>query len=226
MTTRPGALRALLALGAAVVLQAPAFAAPATLADFQAAATKSQLSLTLPDYARTPDELRARVDAVLKEADTALAALAAQDPAKLTFANTFGTYDAINARVSDVSMMSNTISESSLDQAMRDTGNELNVKIRSWGVGLDYREDIYRALKTIADQKPALDVESQRMMDEQMRSYRRAGLSLPAAQKAEVEQLRKDLSALTTQFGSEAARRQVPRVAQRHLARRGRRGKR
>jgi len=83
---------------------------------------------------------------------------------------------------------------------MRDTGNELNVQIESWGVGLDYREDIYRALKAVADAKPKLDAESQRLMDEQMLSYRRAGLTLPAAQKAEVEKLRKDLSALTTQF--------------------------
>jgi len=200
MTTRPGALRTLLVLAAAIVWQVPAFAATPSLADFQAAAAREHMSLTLPDYARTPDELRARVNTALKEADTALTALAAQDPAKLTFANTFAAFDAITARVGDVSAMSGTIAESSLDQAMRDAGNELNVQIEGWGVGLDYREDIYRALKAVADAKPKLDAESQRLMDEQMLSYRRAGLTLPAAQKTEVEKLRKDLSALTTQF--------------------------
>jgi thimet oligopeptidase len=83
---------------------------------------------------------------------------------------------------------------------MRDAGNELNVQIDSWSVGLDYREDIYRALKAVADAKPKLDPESQRLVDEQMRAYRRAGLTLPAEQKLEVEKLRKDLTALTTQF--------------------------
>ena len=200
MSTPSGALRALFVLVAAVVLQAPAFAASLSLADFQAAATRERMSLILPDYARTPDELKSRVNAALKEADASLTALAAQDPATLTFANTFAAYDAITARVGSVSLMSGTIAETSLDQAMRDTGNELNVQIESWGVGLDYREDIYRALKAVADAKPKLDAESQRLVDEQMRTYRRAGLTLPAAQKTEVEQLRKDLSGLTTQF--------------------------
>jgi thimet oligopeptidase len=200
MTTRPGALRAFLVLAAAAVLQAPAFAASPSLAEFQAAAAREHMSLVLPDYPRTPDELRARVNAALKEADTALAALAAQDPATLTFANTFVLYDAITARVGDVYLLSGTIAESSLDPAMRDTGNELNVQIQGWSVGLDYREDIYRALKAVADAKPKLDAESQRLVDEQMRTYRRAGLTLPTAQKAEVEKLRKDLTALTTQF--------------------------
>src|SRR6187551_969080 len=118
MTTPSGAWRVLLVFVAAIVLQAPAFAASLSLADFQAAAARERMSLTLPDYARTPDELRARVNAALKEADASLAALAAQDPAKLTFANTFVVYDAIMARVGSVSLMSGTIAESSLDQAM------------------------------------------------------------------------------------------------------------
>jgi thimet oligopeptidase len=187
-------------LVAAVAVLAPALAVQPTLADFQAAATREHLKLELPNYARTPDELKAKANEALKAADAELAALAAQDPAKLTFANTFAAYDAITARVGDVYAMSNTIAESALDQALRDAGNEVNVQIQGWSVGLDYREDVYRALKAVADTKPKLDAESQRLMDEQMRTYRRAGLTLPAAQKAEVEKLRKDLSALTTQF--------------------------
>jgi thimet oligopeptidase len=200
MITSSRALRATVALLAVVAGSRPAFAAQPSLADFQAAAAREHLTLALPEYARTPDELKAKAAAAIKEADAALAALAAQDRAKLTFENTFVAYDAITARVADVSAMSNTIAESAIDQAMRDAGNEVNVQIQEWGVGLDYREDIYRALKAVADAKPKVDAEGQRLIDDQMRSYRRAGLALPAAQKAEVEKLRKELSALTTQF--------------------------
>lgn len=202
MITSPRDWRASLVLVAAVAFWVPAFAAQPTLADFQAAATREHLSLELPNYARTPDELKARANEALKTADAALAALAAQDPAKLTFANTFVAYDAITARIGDIYAMSSTIAESALDPALREAGNEVNVQIQGWSVGLDYREDVYRALKAVADAKPKLDAEGQRLVDEQMRSYRRAGLALPAAQKIEVEKLRKDLTALTTQFAA------------------------
>ena len=83
---------------------------------------------------------------------------------------------------------------------MRDAANEASVKLDSWGVGLDYREDLFRIFKTFADTKPALDADQQRLMDHQMRDYRRVGLYLPAVEKAEVERLRKDLGELNTQF--------------------------
>lgn len=201
MISRLRVPRALLVLAAALAC-APAFAAEPTLADFQSAAAKNRTVLELPHYARTPDELKAQADAAMKEADAALAALAGQDPAKLTFANTFAAYDRIVARVGDIYTLTQTIAESSTDAAMRDTANELNVRIQGWNVGLDYREDIYRALKIVADAKLKLDAEEQKLVDEQMRSYRRAGLALPAAQKAEVEKLRKDLTAMTTQFAA------------------------
>ncbi|HEY8994822.1 MAG TPA: M3 family metallopeptidase [Lacunisphaera sp.] len=198
MTFLPRSLRcgllALLPLTLSVAATVP------KLADFQAMAAKSGQVLTLPEYPRTPEALKAKADDAIKTADAALAVLAAQDPAKLTFANSFAAYDEITARVGDAALVIGTLAESSTDKAMRDTANELNVKIQEWSVGLDYREDIYRVLKAVVDAKPKLDAESQRLVDEQMRSYRRAGLALPAAERAEVEKLRKDLAGLETQF--------------------------
>lgn len=175
-------------------------AKPATLAEFQAAAGGANNVLALPVYPLTPDEVRTQTDAAIKAADAALAALAAQAPATLTFANTFAAYDAITAKVGDAYAVISTVAESAVDQAMRDTANEMSVKLQGWSVGLDYRDEIYRALKTVADAKPALNAEEQRLVDEQMRTYRRAGLALPAAERAEVEKLRKDLAALNTEF--------------------------
>ena len=181
-------------------LFARAAAAPATLAEFQAQAARAHSSLTLPVYPVTPAEVKAQADDAIKTADAALAALTAQDPAKLTFANTFGAYDAITGRVMDVSLVIGTLAECSTDKALRDAANEMSVKLQEWGVGLDYRAELYRTLKAFADTKPALDREQQRLVDEQMRTYRRAGLTLPAAARAEVEKLRKDLANLNTEF--------------------------
>jgi thimet oligopeptidase len=187
-----------LLLPAGLFLQAAA--KPADLAPFQAQAAANRLSLVLPTYPLTPDEVKAQAESAIKTADAALGALAAQEPAKLTFASTFAAYDAIVARVGDVYSVINTVSESSTDKGMRDTANEMNVKLQEWNVALDYRDDLYRVLKAFADTKPKLDAQEQRLVDEQMRSYRRAGLSLPPGERAEVEKLRKDLAGLNTEF--------------------------
>jgi thimet oligopeptidase len=200
MHTSSRLVRSALCLVLPAVLSVRSPAKPASLADFQAEAAKAHAVLTLPIYPLTPAEVRAQADNAIKAADADLATLAALDPAKRTFANTFVAFDAITARVTDTYLILGTVAESAIDKAMRDTANEMSVKLQEWGVGLDYREDLYRAHKAVADAKPALDREQQRLVDEQMRTYRRAGLALPAAERAEVERLRKDLAGLNTQF--------------------------
>jgi thimet oligopeptidase len=197
----PRALRAIpaAALFLASVLPLPV-AAASTLAEFQAAAARANASLNLPTYPVSTAEIKTQADAAIKRADTELQAVAAEDPTKLTFANTFAATDAITARVADVYQVIATVAESAIDPAMRETANETTVKLQEWSVGLDYREDLYRTLKAVADAKPKLDREQQRLVDDQMRAYRRAGLGLSPADRAEVERLRKVLAALNTQF--------------------------
>ena len=192
----PSAVCLLLPLAAVL----SASATPATLADFQALAAKSNHSLTLPVYPLTPAEAQAMTEQSIKEADAALAVLAAQDPKTLNFDNTFAAADAITAKPGNVALVLGTVAESSTDKSLRDMANDMGVKLQEWGVSLDYREPLYRALKTVADAKPKLDAEQQRLLDDQMRTYRRAGLALPAVERADVERLRKDLAGLNTQF--------------------------
>jgi thimet oligopeptidase len=183
-----------------LVLLAPLPAKTASLADFQTQAAQAKSNLSLPVYPLTADEVRMQAENAIKTADAALATLAAQNLSKLSFANTFADYDAITAKVTDAYLILGTVAESSTDKAMRDAANEMTVKLQEWNVGLDYRQDLYRILKAFADRKPTLGREQQRLVDEQMRTYRRAGLALPAAERAEVERLRKDLAGLNTQF--------------------------
>ena len=190
----------------AAALVAPAFvfasvtATPSTLADFQALAKSARCSLTLPTYPVTVEEVRAQAENAIKTADAALDAVGSQDPAKLTFDNTFGAFDAITAKVNNVYLVIGTVAESNPDAAIRDAANEMSVKLQSWSVALDYRENLYRVLKAVADTNPKLDREQQRVVDDQMRTYRRAGLSLAPADRALAEKLRKDLTALNTEF--------------------------
>lgn len=175
-------------------------AAPAALADFQALAAKHHASLELVTYPKTVDEVRAQADAAIQQADAAIAALVAQDAAHRTFANTFAAVDAITAKVGDLNAQLGTVAQSNQDAAVRDAANEATVKLSGWAVGVTYREDLYQVLKVVADAKPKLGAEEQRLVDFTMRDYRRAGLSLPPAERAEVEKLQKELAALNTEF--------------------------
>jgi thimet oligopeptidase len=69
-------------------------------------------------------------------------------------------------------------------------------------VGLDYRQDVYLAVKAYADTQPRLEGEDAKLLAETLRDYRRAGLELPKAQRDEVERMRKELSRLTTDYES------------------------
>jgi thimet oligopeptidase len=193
-------LRALSPVVPALLLVVTPARSASTLAEFQAAAARHGQSFELPDYPRTPEALKTAAESALRTADAELAKVAAEDPARLTFAKTFAAYDAITARVSDFQQQVDLISESAIEPAMRDMANEMKVRMQEWAVGLDYRTDLYRVLKAVADAKPVLDREQQRLVDEQMRSYRRAGLDLPERDRAEIERLRKVLATLNTQF--------------------------
>jgi thimet oligopeptidase len=175
-------------------------AAPASLSDFQNLARQHGASLTLPDYPQTPEAVAAAGEASLKKADAALAALAKQDRSKLTLASTFGAFDAITAEVGDLNQELGSLAQSHPDKAMRDAARDMSLKMQEWGVGLDYRDDIYQVHKAFADSKPKLDAQDQRLVDEQMRTYRRAGLDLPPAERSRVESLRKDLASLNDEF--------------------------
>jgi thimet oligopeptidase len=179
-----------------------AFAAPIPLSSLQSQADEFRVVLTPPNYERTPDELRASAETAIREADAALGEIASRDPAQATFDNTIAQVDRIVARARNVSNRIGLIQETNPDKTMRDVASEMSVKISSWAIGLDYREDLYRAVKAYADTKPSLSGEDKLLFDEILRDYRRAGLELPAAQRTEVERLRKELTQLTTDFSN------------------------
>jgi Zn-dependent oligopeptidase len=65
-------------------------------------------------------------------------------------------------------------------------------------------------LKAYAASNPQLKGEDAKLFTETMRDYRRAGLELPKVQRDEVEQLRKKLSGLSTDFESNITKAQKP----------------
>ena len=181
-----------------------------TVDDFQPAAAKANAVLTLPDWEQTPDAIETSMNNAIAKANAALDKIGAQDLSKVTFKSTVVALDDVGYEAANAANKATIIKETNTNPAMR-TAAENAVKIyQDWAVGVDYREDVYKAVKAFADTHPKLTGEDEKLFKETMRDYRRAGLELPPDQRKEVEQLRKELSKLGTDFDTNIVNSKAP----------------
>src|SRR5256886_85365 len=180
--------------------------------DFRAAAAKANAVLTIPDWEQTPEAVDAMTKNAIATANKALDQIGAQDLSKVTFKSTIVALDDLTYQAGNAANKAVIIKESNTNEKMRSAAENAVKEFQDWAVGIDYREDVYKALKAFADTKPKLSGEDKKLFDETMRDYRRAGLALPPEKRKEVEQLRKDLSKLGTDFDTNIVNAKAPVV--------------
>ena len=183
-----------------------------TVDDFRAAAAKANAVLTVPDWEQTPEAVDSMMKSAIATANKALDQIGAQDLGKVTFKSTIVALDDLGYQAGNAANKAVVIKESSTDAKMRDAAENAVKEFQDWAVGIDYREDVYKALKAFADTKPQLSGEDKKLFDETMRDYRRAGLELPPDKRKEVEDLRKQLAKLGTDFDTNIVNAKVPVV--------------
>ena len=171
-----------------------------SLQKFQQRAAKFHSIITVPSFETTTNEVQASVKQAIVSGNAALDRIGKLDSRDVTFANTARALDDLEFQLGLVDNRLSLIKETSTDAAVRDAATDSLKELQEWMVGLDYREDVYRAVKSYADTKPPLEGEDAKLLSETMRDYRRAGLELPKAERDEVERMRKELSRLTTDF--------------------------
>ncbi len=181
-----------------------------TVNDFGAAAAKANAVLTIPDWEQTPEAVDAAMKDAIAKANKALDQIGAQDPGKVSFKSTVVALDDLTYAATLEANKVTIIKETNTNAAMR-TAAENAVKIfQDWAVSIDYREDVYKVLKAFAGTHPKLSGEDEKLLFETMRDYRRAGLELSPDKRKEVEQLRKELSKLGTDFDTNIVKAKAP----------------
>ena len=170
------------------------------LAAFQARAAKYHSVVTVPTFETTPDAVRATVDKTIADGNAMLDSIGQLKPGEVNFVNTIRQLDDLGYLVQQASDRLGLIEQTSTNAAVRDAATDAIKKLSDWSVGTDYREDVYAAVKAFAATQPVLEGEDKKLFDETLRDYRRAGLDLPKDQRDEVEKLRKQLTALETDF--------------------------
>src|SRR5213079_2539733 len=181
-----------------------------TVDDFRAAAAKANAVLTIPDWEQTPEAVEATMKDAIVKANAALDQIGAQDLGKVTFKTTVIALDDVTYQASLAANKATIIKETNTNPAMRTAAENAVKAFQDWAVGIDYREDVYKAIRAFADTHPKLTGEDEKLLKETLRDYRRAGLELPPEQRKEVEQLRKELSKLGTDFDTNIVKSKAP----------------
>ena len=180
------------------------------LSEFEARAAKFKSVIQLPQFETTTNELRTSLQRTIASGNAALDALARLDSKSVKFQNTVGALDNIAYEIGLTANRCSVIKETSPDEGLREAATQVVKELEEWTVGLDYREDVYKVLKSYADRKPKLKGEDAKLLSETMRDYRRAGLDLPKPQRDEVERMRKELSNLAIDFESNVTKAEKP----------------
>src|SRR5437762_3048485 len=190
----------------------PSAAETKTVDDFRAAAAKANAVLTIPDWEQTPEAVEASMKDAIAKGNSALDQIGAQDLSKVTFKSTVVALDDLTYQAGIAANKATIIKETSTNPTMRTAAENAVKDFQEWAVGIDYREDVYKAIKAFADTHPKLFGEDEKLLNETLRDYRRAGLDLPPDQRKEVEQLRKELSKLGTDFDTNIVNASAPVV--------------
>jgi len=173
-----------------------------SLADYQEAALKFNSLIRVPDFETSPEALQQSLKSTLATANQALDQIGQLKPTEVDFTNTVLALDNLRYEVTTLANRIYLIKETSTNAQLREAATEQIKLVNDWGVGIDYREDVYRSIKAYSATPPKLKGEDAKLLKETMRDYRRAGLDLPKDKRNEVEALRKKLARLETDFES------------------------
>ncbi|MEM1451524.1 MAG: M3 family metallopeptidase [Planctomycetota bacterium] len=157
------------------------------------------VSLALPllvSAAQADSPIAAQVAA----ADAALERIVAVPADERTVANTLVAIDDTVARFFEDARMVGFMADVSTDPAERDRGRDAQRAMSNWFDGMSKNEDLFRALTELQGRLPKMSPEQQRFFDESVRDYRRAGLDLPEAQRARLDEIDEELTDLGSEF--------------------------
>ena len=160
-------------------------------------------TLDLVDFASlTPDQVAEGCEAAMRACDAGVDAIAAVPDNKRTFANTLLALEAATDHLAAAQGTLGFMAYVSADDALRTAAREWDEKLDKYAVGLSFREDLYAAVKAFSESAEAkgLSGEDARLLEHELRDYRRNGFELAPEERAKVRALFDTLVELDVQF--------------------------
>ncbi|MDG2423290.1 MAG: Zn-dependent oligopeptidase [Phycisphaerales bacterium] len=160
----------------------------------------SGIAIAAPAVPQTPDQLQVSYDTAMAEANRSIDAIVAIPDNQRTYENTVLALDDMHARLDASIGMPLFMAYVHTDPGMRDVSRAAYQNYSDWLVEMGKREDLYEAVRVIADSNPSLDGEHARLLKFTLRDYRRAGMNLTAEQRAELTKIEKEINVLSIEF--------------------------
>ena len=175
-------------------------------------ASKNKRSFKVPPFEQNSEAIGKSIDLAIEHADKEINGICAISAAEKTFENTAAAFDSLWCDAMEVANRIYLLKEVHPNGEIRESADSAIKKFQQWSVGIDYREDLYEAFRLYSNSNPKLEGERERFLKDTMRDYERSGMGLEKNQRNEVEKLRKKLSDLETDFGSNITKAQKPLV--------------
>lgn len=159
--------------------------------------------LTLVDYtALAPGTIGEVCQAAMDECDAAIAAVVSIPDSERTFANTMLALEQAGDDLSTISSAYTFMAYVHSDEAMRSAAHEWEQKLDTYSIGLAFREDLYEAVRAFAgsDEAKALTGEDARLLERELRDYRRNGFEPGKDERDHLRELFDRLVALGVDF--------------------------
>ena len=155
----------------------------------------------LPDFsAMTPEQVTRACEDAIAACDAGVDAIVATPDGERTFANTLGALEAATDGVGQASGQYAFMAYVASDDELREAGRAAEERIDKYLVDLSFREDLYAAIKAYAARGEAPGEEEARLLEFELRDYRRNGFELPEAERARVRELSDELVSLGVEF--------------------------
>ena len=160
-------------------------------------------TLDLVDFANlTPAKIAEGCEAAMRDCDAAVNAIVAIPDADRTFANTLLALENAGDGLGSAQGQLGFMAYVTADDDLRASAREWDEKLDKYGIALSFREDLHAAVKAFAalPEAGALESEDARLLEFELRDYRRNGFGLPAAERGKVRDLFDKLVELDVQF--------------------------
>ena len=152
----------------------------------------------LLNWKLTPDEISTLTDTILDEVLEKVKTVEQVPADDRTFENTIWDKDdaRIGGQINNVTFLGNI----STDPEVRKASTAARLKISEFFVELGLREESYKAVKELADKNLNLDPKDQRLLDFELRDYKRRGFHLDKKVRDQLKELWQENTRLAIQF--------------------------
>jgi Zn-dependent oligopeptidase len=177
-------------------------AQPTAIESFQAAAARTNRVLDVPEFERTAGALMESITIAIAKGNSALDQIGSQNLDHVSFESTVAALENLRAESSLVANRAALISGTNPDSLMRGAAESARKKLEEWNVGLDYREDVFKAIKAFRLEKTKTERRRRQASRRHPARFSPGGNGIGAPEREKIKQLRSNLSRLAAEFES------------------------